>query len=54
MRTIGEGWMVGLDDPVGLFQPLRFHDSIILDMQCEAFPQREMQSYFPQCCQICE
>ena len=20
-RTIGDGWMVGLDDPVGLFQP---------------------------------
>jgi len=22
VRTIGEGWMVGLGDPVGLFQPL--------------------------------
>jgi len=21
MRTIGDGWMVGLGDPVGLFQP---------------------------------
>jgi len=21
MRTIGDGWMDGLDDPVGLFQP---------------------------------
>ena len=21
MRIIGDGWMVGLDDPVGLFQP---------------------------------
>ena len=21
VRTIGDGWMVGLDDPVGLFQP---------------------------------
>ena len=20
-RTIGDGWMIGLDDPVGLFQP---------------------------------
>ena len=22
VRTVGEGWMVGLGDPVGLFQPL--------------------------------
>ena len=22
VRTIGDGWMVGLGDPVGLFQPL--------------------------------
>ena len=21
VRTVGDGWMVGLDDPVGLFQP---------------------------------
>jgi len=28
--TIGEGRMVGLDDPVGLFQPWRFYDSMIL------------------------
>ena len=21
VRTVGEGWMVGLGDPVGLFQP---------------------------------
>ena len=27
-RTTGEGRMVGLDDPGGLFQPLRFFDSI--------------------------
>jgi len=27
MRTIGDGWMVGLGDPVGLFQP---SDSMIL------------------------
>ena len=27
VRTIGEGRMVGLDDPVGLFQPWRFCDS---------------------------
>ena len=26
VRTIGDGWMVGLDDLVGLFQPLRFYD----------------------------
>ena len=24
-RTIGDGWMVGLDDPVGLFQPWQFY-----------------------------
>ena len=29
-RTIGEGRMVGLDDPVGLFQPYQFYDSMIL------------------------
>jgi len=29
VRTIGEGQMVGLDDPVGLFQPWRFYDSMI-------------------------
>jgi len=28
-RTIGEGGMVGLDDPVGLFQPYPFYDSTI-------------------------
>jgi len=28
MRTVGDGWMVGLDDPVVLFQPWRF-DSIL-------------------------
>jgi len=28
VRTIGEGRMVGLDDPVGLFQPWRFYDSM--------------------------
>jgi len=26
-RTIGDGWMVGLGDPVGLFQPWLFYDS---------------------------
>jgi len=30
MRTIGDGWIVGLGDPVGLFQPLWFYDSMIL------------------------
>ena len=30
MRTIGDGWMVGLGDPVGLFQPWWFYDSVIL------------------------
>ena len=29
-RTIGERQMVGLDDPVGLFQPQQFYDSMIL------------------------
>jgi len=29
MRTIGDGWIVGLDDPVGLFQPWCFYDSMI-------------------------
>jgi len=29
-RSIGDGWMVGLGDPVGLFQPLWFYDSMIL------------------------
>jgi len=28
MRTIGDGWMVGLGDPVGLFQPWWFSDSM--------------------------
>jgi len=28
MRAIGDGWMVGLGDPVGLFQPWLFYDSI--------------------------
>jgi len=28
VRTIGDGWMVGLGDPVGLFQPQRFYDSM--------------------------
>jgi len=27
VRTIDEGQMFGLDDPVGLFQPQRFYDS---------------------------
>ena len=27
MGTIGDEWMVGLDDPVGLFQPWWFYDS---------------------------
>ena len=29
VRTIGDGWTVGLGDPVGLFQPWRFYDSMI-------------------------
>ena len=29
VRTIGDGRMVGLGDPVGLFQPWRFYDSMI-------------------------
>ena len=29
MRTIGDRWMVGLDDFVGLFQPWCFCDSLI-------------------------
>jgi len=37
-RTIGEGRMVGLDDPVGLFQPERFYDSTI------TFPQDQSAS----------
>ena len=28
VRTIGDGWMVGLDHPVGLFQPWWFYDSM--------------------------
>ena len=27
MRSIGDGWRVGLGDLVGLFQPWRFYDS---------------------------
>ena len=27
--TIDDGWMVGLDDLVGLFQPWRFYDSVL-------------------------
>jgi len=27
VRTVGDGWMVGLGDPVGLFQFLWFYDS---------------------------
>ena len=30
VRTIGDGWMVGLGDPVGLFQPWWFYDSMTL------------------------
>ena len=30
VRTIGDRWMVGLDDLVGLFQPWCFCDSVIL------------------------
>ena len=30
VRSIGDGWMVGLGDPVGLFQPWRFYDSMKL------------------------
>ena len=30
MRIIGDGWMVRLDNPVDLFQPWRFYDSMIL------------------------
>ena len=30
VRTIVDGLMVGLGDPVGLFQPWRFCDSVIL------------------------
>ena len=30
LRTIGDGWMVGLRDPVGLFQPWWFCDSMTL------------------------
>ena len=29
MRTTGDGWMVGLGDPVGPFQPWWFYDSMI-------------------------
>jgi len=28
VRTIGDGWMVGLGDPAGLFQPWWFFDSM--------------------------
>jgi len=28
VRTIGDGWVVELDDPVGLFQPWRFCDAM--------------------------
>ena len=28
VRTIGDGWMVGLGDPMGLFQPWWFYDSM--------------------------
>ena len=28
MRTVGDGWMVGLGDPVGLFQLYQFYDSL--------------------------
>jgi len=27
VRAIGDGWMVGLGDPVGLFQPWGFYDN---------------------------
>jgi len=30
MRTVGDGWMVGLDDLGGLFQHWQFYDSMIL------------------------
>ena len=29
MRATGDGWMVGLDDLIGLFQPWSFYDSMI-------------------------
>ena len=38
MRTVGDGWMVGLDDPVGLFQPWGFYDSVILCLKLQLFP----------------
>ena len=35
MRSIGDGWMVGLGDPVGLFQSWRFYDSMNrLEIRC--------------------
>jgi len=33
-RTIGDGWMIGLSDPVGLLQPQRFYDSMIICFPC--------------------
>ena len=30
VRAIGDGWMVGLGDLVGLFQPWCFYDSMIV------------------------
>jgi len=29
VRAIGDGWMVGLGDPVGLSQPWWFYDSMV-------------------------
>jgi len=33
---IGDGWMVGLGDPVGLFQSQWFYDSVIPKKNCAA------------------
>jgi len=33
VRNIGDRWMVGLDDPRGLFHPWRFYDSLFRSAQ---------------------
>jgi len=33
VRTLGDGWMVGLDGLVGLFPPWQFYDSMIATAQ---------------------
>ena len=45
-RTIGDGWMVGLGDPVGLFQPWWFYDSTCHLLVLTKYNSKGTFSYF--------